>query len=1341
MALAGQLALGAVGAYFGGPIGFAIGSAVGAWLFAPDQENFNSIIDPGAQEMPRINQALRGVTMPILFGTNRVSSNMVWQNNFQVIRHETAESSGGGGKAGGSGMGGKSGGKNTSTTVSYEYKWDLLYHFGMVSQTFNLFGGWVGAQRMNDDTLIAITQGGAGSINFFKSDVERPQTASLVFEQGFFGSGAETSNITAENWDHFETTEGGAYRFPYTSYIGFKAMNLGTSAIVPQLSFEVGPGASDIEFDSAYIGHAAHSLTKSYVIGGSMVLGLDSNHYVIVGTDGGTNACAVHRVEDGTQTDFITGAELDTLATAAGLDGSSQYAFTSNVTAFVIPGTNYFILYGQDIGVGTRSNHAFVLCEIDANGLATQVGGAQFRSNDLASNISTLLASGLAARNAAEFADVEEQIVVIAFENNTGASRDFSIGSVATIAQMKDVLVEDFTGAFDGKVKDYSATVGDYFGIHQSSRSYKGFGFFLPNITYTLGEDAPPIFYTNFFFYIGKADVEAHNDTPAASDANSYINSNRVANPNGWLAAMNVGFFTGGVPVLINGPTIVNSNFIDNVTQEVIAPFDDAGENLDGTTDDNDDYDPSPFCSIVTSGEAAGAYIIVFSKSFTGSEDLSPSGSYNKGRMFLYNPVAEGTDNSKGGVFTQYGTGEGATFDSVSDVGVTEPNRYNHTADIQMLMMDQENKTVYEVMNKQSADSAIDDKIIISKFGTYSLGGGEDVLPPFIIHEILTSTVFGIGIPAANIDTTTYNLALQYCDAEDIRVSAIYMREQGALQHIELLLAVYGGYLTESGGKIKFGISDLSVDPVRTLDNHHFVVDDGKAPVTVTRGARQESYNKVKVNYLDRDLEYRQNFIEINDEVDQDLNGIRAREFPPKFVMKEKLAQKIAVRTLWSNLYAKDIYDFTLGPKDADLEPGDPITLIDSFHPDGELSSGVRARIYSWDERDPYKFHVRAIKEVAYINTSTMEINSVSAPSFNQLFGPTKAPADFSMYELPREFQGANASLYVGWNQLSPAMGARLYVSADGTSYARVADVQPYIISGILADALPNREPGWVEQGVQIYLMPDTGFSPASPVYVQTHALDDVGVEGRTLGAGNIFVDSEMLAYQGVTLIGQNHYSLDKVYRGWGGTHIHDHTSGSYWHKQAGGVFTQGFNEDRIGNLIHYKVSPFNFNGIEYDISSIDARTYTIQGTYFRPQVQTPIRTFVESLITGTASDNLGGIEAKHVHSSGTAVTLTWPDAARVKGYGTAGYGSGLYGRFATDTTSHNWRVEVLSSDEATVVRCLTVDSGWFVYSADINSTDFNGWKGSFSVRVTPFNDSGDALRNRTKKLRLFEQV
>jgi hypothetical protein len=221
-------------------------------------------------------------------------------------------------------------------------------------------------------------------------------------------------------------------------------------------------------------------------------------------------------------------------------------------------------------------------------------------------------------------------------------------------------------------------------------------------------------------------------------------------------------------------------------------------------------------------------------------------------------------------------------------------------------------------------------------------------------------------------------------------------------------------------------------------------------------------------------------------------------------------------------------------------------------------------------------------------------------------------------------------------------------------------------------------------------------------------------------------------------LIAQNYYRFDKLYRGWGGTAVHAHSIGDYWWKQGGGVFSRTYNEDKIGTVLYYKVTPYNFAGVEYNVASIDAKSYQILGTYFRPQNCPVLHTFLNTPGVGTGSEDLRGFVVKGVTSGGCDIRVDWSDASRQEGWGQGGYGNSTYGHFATDTTSHNWRVEVLSSNNH-VVRSVSVATHYYEYAREVNSADFNGWAGNIKVRVTPYNNYGDALIAGVKSLNLFQ--
>ena len=1306
--------------------GMAAGWLVGSWLFGPKAENDNKVFDPGAEEMPRFNQALRGSTMTVMFGTNRVSSNVVWQKNFTTIRKESS-SSGGGGKGGGSGMGMKGGGPETSE-VTYTYKWDLLFHIGMSDTDQQLYGGWLGGERLDDDAMTGILSNSDNAFAAFLSTVNRENSATLSYDEGYFHGSAATGD-TIDNWAHFQTEEGGAYRWPYTTYIGFKQLNLGSHAIVPQLTWEIGGSTLDFQASGAYIrqgypegsgspetnllGESSGSIVKDAVTG--------DLYHVYCRNSAFPRAVYARRLSDGTDitmdsdegsweanytTDWnaIMGTSFGTFPVSASgctcvedryvhfiaeyPDGNFKYAnalFEIRSGAFVMVGAWLCVEAGLYPAMYGSVNF------IGITGAGTDDDGMMHVSKDRGGISDNLWVSWLAP-------SINQMKAGTVYETTNGSYDDRAVRA-------------DWTGIDRNMFSDEH---GSYI-----TRSYSDYGTYVPTFSLlpTPGYDHA------LLIYISKADMEWNADFGGSA----ALTTLRGTYPNGVMlrlpGSIDLTFTTWD---RVDAIEYWNSKFVDTSGASVF-PFSDSCLLADGVTEDLDnDYVTRPQCQRLRSGLGAGGFLYGFWKQSQGDYADHPSGYITRGRIFLYNPLNE--------TFTQYINGTG----SICDDAAAQIGSPQSITGGPIFYYDDEVGSA-NLYGTVFYDSTLNE-FHVGTIGTLTIGGGEDVTPPYVIYKILTSTVYGLGISESAIDTVSYGEAVQYCEAEDIKISVQYNREEGALAIIDELLGVYGGFLIDSGGKIKFGIQEYSQTTIKTIDNDRLrITREGEAPVMITKGARQDTFNKIKVNYIDRDLEYRQNFVEISDEVDIDLNGPRSREFPPKFVMSEGTALKIATRALWGNLYARDIFDFKLGPQDADLEPGDVITLVDSYHT--ELQAGKQVRIVSWQESQPLNFDVRAVEEIEYVNASTLSADAVTEASSTPLFTSVKAPADFGAYELPPEFEGADARIYVGYRQLSTVMGARLFVSADNVSFAQVDDKQPYIISGIMAGGLPNREPGYFEENVEVYLMPGSGFTAATPTYAQTHALDDVAGAGRAVGASNIWINSEMMAYEGVNLVAQNHYRFDRLYRGWGGTHIQAHNSGDTWWKHGGGVFSQILNKDRIGTTIYYKVQPYNFAGQAYNIASIAAKSYQILGTHWGPQVPAPIQTYVQSpgSFLTVQSEDLGVIQKKQVLTGGSPVQFEWYQSAQEAGYGFAGYGFGTYGRFTQDTTSISYRVQVLSADLSTVVRCTVVTTTAFLYTVDANSEDWNGWQGNFAVRVTPFNDIKDALRNRVKILELFE--
>ncbi len=1339
MAMLLPLAFAGAGYLGFGQIGAAVGWLVGAWLFGPKAETENQIFDPGAQEMPRFNQSLRGVTIPVLFGTNRVASNVVWVNNFQTIRKESEGQGQGGGKGGGSGGGGK-GGQASQTEVTYEYKWDMIFSIGMGPEPYGIFGGWVNTQRMSGETVLAIMNDAAGMPPISSSDTksvsysvtggtsqtqQEKNTATLTFEDSYFGVGGPTGDTGFAAWDYFESITGSACRWPYTYYIGFKALSLGSNPSVPQLSWEIGPGDVSFTRNPTFLNNNVHPHFENPT--NCVMVGEDGNHWVALTYGNGTSG----NTQDMNLWCFETGAVLNndytTLPTAftdlgAPVTPAGAQVLSAGGSPYVVH-LGYGFAGGSDVSVNAK------LFKINTGGTLTELETYAFVQPDgqqYALDLANPVGFGFMSFDGIMSQSSGYPTWIMTQNGSPGGKKILLLtvkyqGTIAQGAVQYPIPdSQNMTNVTDLLIQEVATAEGIGY-IPNGMRYDNSYGraFMLPEYHSEnhvgSGNGKWPI-ESWVCFYVNKAMIAADDGSSPA------ITANKAAYPNGFVVGWKItGKQHPGFPdIEIDGPTVLNDRFLDETGAPLAAMFDDSGLDKSGVADQNSDY----LCPNITVTPQGGV-VLTFPKVFDKAADVDPTGSYTKLKVFVWNP------SDKTAKF--YTESEGSWFDQ-SDVSGPGTG-FRETPEHIIPFFDYSQSQMYVFGNFLSGEG-IGNNAVASIWGPMSVGGGKDVLCPYIVYQVLTNPVFGMGIPEADIDQTSYQLALQFCDANNYRVSVQYVREESLLGVIEEVLALYGGYLIDSGGKVRFGIQQFTSSPVRTIDNHHLVVTKaGDPPVQVTKAALVDGYNKIRMNYFDRTLDYRQNQLEIGDEVDQDFNGVRFKEFPAKFVMKVDMAQSVIERALWTNLYARDTFAFKLGWKDADLEPGDVITLVDSFHP--ELAGGKNVRIVRWQEKERGKFNVTGVQEVPYYTTASHAVDATNSAGITKgLFDEVLPCSDFRMYELPREFQTSAANLFVGYNQLSNIRGATLWLSNDDITYTPASNSEPYIISGQFARSLPASSPGNVERDVEMYIMPASGFSVATPTYCQTLALDDVNASGRSAGAGVLICGSEALAMENLTLLAQNRYRIGKLYRGWGGTAAQAHSSGALWHKHGGGIFITEINPDKIGTNIWYKVSPYNFAGQAYDISSVTGKQYTIRGAYWLPQEMPGLATFVDSPLSGTNSQDLGGNVYKAVVSGGCNVTFDWPDCARLDGYGTGGFGKSTFGHFLADLDSHRWRVEVMSG--GTVVRSTAVDSGPFTYTRVANSADFAGFGGVFQVRVTPFNNYGDAPISTVKSLNLF---
>lgn len=1251
---------------------------IGMWLMGPKKS-------PTAKpdSMPQMNQALRGSPISVTFGSNRVYSQITWTNKFQAIRSKSSGK--GGGKGGGSGGFGSA--KGGAAGQGYDYFWDMMFNFGIMNEPSVPRRGWIGGDLISYDSLNSITAGATSLVQgVFPVFTENPatQTAVMNFTEAFFAPGYTTGDARLSSWSYFQSAAGFDCQWPNTAWIGFNQLALGQSPTVPQISLEFVPLA----------GTDAWSLNAAFLLnqieGGTFYqsepfLRDDAGNLYATALDAGGSSMDRHRAIvkrlDGTVSSFVLNSTFDSDRADLGLDASASH-WESTI---FIPDTAFFYMIAYNFA-GSLTYHNGVLYKVNTDGTISRQGGFQH-----AASIFSFF--GAAIGNSSQSVQRMADGTVRAFYDGQGTDGP---------SHPSDTWVHtlpDPTTLLGSTVEiDISGTAGFYRWDRDSVEiTAVGLNFIQRGTNRTLDQSNSGIVPAlgKVLSYVSKADMDWIT-THSSGDSfyNDYIAGLQPTHTNGVMIGIDTA----------TGSTAVFTQIFDADGTTPLLPFADVHLDSTGSTGTaNDDYGAPVQC-----GD-----LVLIARPYSDNTLLT--------QVHVF--------KIESGKLIRTATIKGA-YALTGDLGGLPATN----SDIRPYM-NPTTRSIYVAVHTNVGE--------VDSFFADSTSFDADVTPPYIIHRILTSEVFGFQtqalfgytVTADRVNTASLDAAVQYCKDQGIKISVTYTNQDDLLTILNELLALYGGFLTDPAGVINFNIVTGLDNPVRVIDNSHLVTENGAPPVNVTKAAVEDGFNLIEFNYLDRAIDYKQNTALASDEVDIDINGPRKQTYAARFVMPGSVAQMCATRALWANLYGKDTYTFVLGWKDADLSHGDLITLVDSF--DATLSAGARARIVKWKNPKRGRYEVTAVQEFPYIITASAFFDSqtdIDAGFAGLIDTPAKA-AFQTAYELPTEFQGAKAHVYFGYNQQNVAMGSQLYISHDGANYIQTSDVQPYVIGGKMAAPLELRQPGACEENIEFYLLPSSSFTVDTPDFVQDISFDDITQAVRAQGGGVFIVGSEAVSVQDLTLLAQNRYRARRMFRGWGGTPISAHNSGEYFHHFAAGIHAHEITLDDIGTKISYKIVPYNFAGVPYNVQSIDAASYQVIGYYWLPRILPRLDIFVNSALAWDPSTPVVGPYVG-VSSGGSDIALGWQESSNVEGFGAGGYGTGGYGHFLTEVDTPFYRVDVASKN-GVKVSSYVVNTGYFAYTLNQNSTDFAGFGRDLVLTVTPFNVKGDGPVGDTRSLSL----
>jgi hypothetical protein len=457
--------------------------------------------------------------------------------------------------------------------------------------------------------------------------------------------------------------------------------------------------------------------------------------------------------------------------------------------------------------------------------------------------------------------------------------------------------------------------------------------------------------------------------------------------------------------------------------------------------------------------------------------------------------------------------------------------------------------------------------------GLFAIGGGiADANPADIVLDFLTNPKHGAGYPADKIiDLSDYR---DYCTAAGLFLSPAMTEAKPAQEWLKQIaevtnsMLIYGAYglrIKPRGDRILSAnsVTWLPNNPVRfDLNDADFIASLGEDPIKVKRKTQSDAFNRVQVEFTNREFQYNSEVVEAKDQVNIEIYGLRPSDAKKMLgVCDKSVATKVAYQQLQRALYIRASYSFKLSWAFSQLEAGDIVSLNDA----GIGLNAVPVLITAITEDHEGLLSIEAEElppDISTVLDYSGQANSgyisdygYTPPSVNPPFifnAPTGLTND--ALEVWCAVSGAGAH----WG------GCQIWASYDDATYERIGEINTPARHGLSTSTLTT---GSSSLSVQLFTSP--ALLSATPEQADNLA---------TL----CMVGNELIAYEGATLTAPNAYTLDHLRRGAKGTLQDAFPIGTPFTRVGADVFKYGFDAENLGKTLYLKFLSFN----EYNKSS-----------------------------------------------------------------------------------------------------------------------------------------------------------
>lgn len=471
-----------------------------------------------------------------------------------------------------------------------------------------------------------------------------------------------------------------------------------------------------------------------------------------------------------------------------------------------------------------------------------------------------------------------------------------------------------------------------------------------------------------------------------------------------------------------------------------------------------------------------------------------------------------------------------------------------------------------------------------------------------------------------------------YCIANGFFISPAETTQRSAVEFLRELLTIANAEANWSAGVLNivpYGNESMTgnsktytpvLTPIYGFGDDDYCPDDGADPIVVTRKAASQTFNRVRVEYLDRANQYNVAIAEATDANDIALNGERAM---PTITLHSittlAVARLVAQLILQRQLYTRNTFEFKVRADYSLLEPMDLVAVNESTL--GIVNQLVRILETTDDEEDGFSI---VAEEVPVGPAAAPAYNWQAAAGYAANYfaspGSISTPLIFALPPLLVDVNGGYELAIAASGAGGAWGGCDVYMSLDNTTYLYMGTISGPARYGTLRSTFASGADPDDANTLQLQLA-NTTLALTSGTQADEDNL-------RTL----MYVDGEIMSYRTATLVGAGQYDLTHMRRGKYGSTIASHSSATKWARIDAALFRVGFDPGMNGQTVYFKFPSFNVYGKAHEtLAAATAYSYLIQNVNAGQLVSdslgwTPV--LVNTAKSGAAFTKVGGSPA-----------------------------------------------------------------------------------------------------------------